>query len=210
MKSQKADHSRLRWGIMGAGWIAARFAADLRYGTTGRVSQIASRDPARASEMAGRFGASAADSYAALVASDQVDAIYVATPAQLHREHCLLALSHGKPVLCEKPLATNVADAAEMTGLARQKGVVGMVSSGLLGNPRPRSARRGGRGLSIFRRDRFSGRRKRRNGGDYLICDGRRRPSGSRYLWCIDSSRPAWVAARGVSYRVDVAQRCRS
>ncbi|MEM8579871.1 MAG: Gfo/Idh/MocA family oxidoreductase [Pseudomonadota bacterium] len=119
MKSQKADHSRLRWGIMGAGWIAARFAADLRYGTTGRVGQIASRDPARASEMAGRFDASAADSYAALAASDQVDAIYVATPAQLHREHCLLALSHGKPVLCEKPLATSAADAREIAKAAQ-------------------------------------------------------------------------------------------
>ena len=112
----------LRWGIMGAGWIAARFASDLRYSANGVLSRVASRDPARAQTFANNFGAQIAEDYASLAALDDVDAIYIATPAHLHCEHCLLALSHGKPVLCEKPLATSADEARRIAEAARDAG----------------------------------------------------------------------------------------
>ena len=114
---------RLRWGIMGAGWIANRFAADLRYGSLGRLARVASRDPGRAAALARRHGAQVAEDYEALVKAADVDAVYVATPASLHRAHCLLALAHGKPVLCEKPFATSAAEAREIADAARSAGV---------------------------------------------------------------------------------------
>jgi predicted dehydrogenase len=57
-------------------------------------------------------------SYEALVADDEVDIVYVATLASLHRDHCLLALKAGKPVLCEKPFALNAADARAIASAA--------------------------------------------------------------------------------------------
>ena len=62
-------------------------------------------------------------SYEALAADPEVDIVYVATPHVLHRENCLLALRHGKAVLCEKPFAINAAEAAEVFALARAKGL---------------------------------------------------------------------------------------
>jgi predicted dehydrogenase len=50
-----------------------------------------------------------------------VDVIYVATPNPLHREHCLLCLDAGKPVLCEKPFALNAGQAGDMVRAAREK-----------------------------------------------------------------------------------------
>ena len=114
---------RLRWGILGAGWIATRFAADLRYSDTGVFVRVASRDRARAATLADHHRAEVSDSYEALVAAPDVDAIYVATPTSLHRTHCLLALSHGKPVLCEKPFATSAAEAQEIGQAAQAAGV---------------------------------------------------------------------------------------
>ncbi len=59
-----------------------------------------------------------------LCASDEIDAVFVVSPDALHREHVLLALAHGKPVLCEKPLAMNAGEAEEMLAASRAAGVL--------------------------------------------------------------------------------------
>ncbi|ETX13174.1 hypothetical protein OCH239_12960 [Roseivivax halodurans JCM 10272] len=115
--------NRLRWGLLGAGWIAQRFAADLRFGTTGRVSCVAARHPEHARRLAERYGADAVEGAAALVSRPDVDVIYVATPAHLHMEHCLLALSRGKPVLCEKPFALDAGQARRIAETAKAEGL---------------------------------------------------------------------------------------
>jgi predicted dehydrogenase len=56
-----------------------------------------------------------------LAEDPDVDVIYVATPNPLHREHCLLCLASGKPVLCEKPFALNAVQARDMVRAAREK-----------------------------------------------------------------------------------------
>lgn len=114
---------RISWGILGAGWIASRFAADLAFGTTGRVGRIAARDPGRARTLAAQYGGEGADSYEALVQDPAIDAVYIATPASLHRDHCLMALAAGKPVLCEKPFALSAGQAREIADAAAQAGV---------------------------------------------------------------------------------------
>ncbi len=57
-----------------------------------------------------------------LCASPGIDAVFVASPDALHCEHTLLALRHGKAVLCEKPLAMNAAEAERMVAAARSAG----------------------------------------------------------------------------------------
>ena len=83
------------------------------------------RDPAKATADAARFGiprvfASAEE----LCSSAAIDAVFVVSPDALHHEHVLLALTAGKPVLCEKPLAMNAEQAAEMLAAAERAGVL--------------------------------------------------------------------------------------
>ncbi|MEY3736569.1 MAG: hypothetical protein RLZZ251_285 [Actinomycetota bacterium] len=109
-----------RWGIIGPGKIAKTFAADITTYTSQTVAAVGSRDLSRAQEFATKFGALAYGSYEEVVLAD-VDAIYVATPHQLHADNSILALRAGKPVLCEKPFAATLQQATEMVKVAREK-----------------------------------------------------------------------------------------
>ena len=114
----------VRWGVLGTGTIAAKLAADMAHAPSARLAAVASRDPARAAVFAARFGgARVHETYEALVADPEVDAVYVATPNALHRDHALLAIGAGKPVLVEKPFALDAAEAREIAEAARSAGV---------------------------------------------------------------------------------------
>ncbi len=98
----------IKWGIIGCGKIAAKFAADLALVSGGELHAVASRSLARAQSFADEHGAVLFfDSYAALVECAEIDAIYVATPHTFHQEHTLFSLHAGKHVLCEKPMGIN-------------------------------------------------------------------------------------------------------
>lgn len=123
------DAPALRWGILGAGWIAGSFAEAVTSATASTVVAVGSRsaDKARAFAEA-HLGADAAgahlhDSYEALVADPDVDVVYVATPHSHHREHALLAIAAGKHVLVEKAFTRNAAEAREVFEAARAAGV---------------------------------------------------------------------------------------
>jgi predicted dehydrogenase len=114
----------VRWGIIGAGGIAARFAADIAVLPDAEVVAVGSRGGNRADAFAEEFGiARRYPSYAELVADPQVDAVYVATPHPFHREHALLAIAAGRPVLVEKPFTMDADQAAEVVAAARSAGV---------------------------------------------------------------------------------------
>ena len=70
----------------------------------------------------------AVDDYRALVASPEVDIVYVGAPVHLHREMVLAAAAAGKHVLCEKPLALDSAEAEEMLAAVRRAGVAHVTS----------------------------------------------------------------------------------
>lgn len=113
-----------RWGILGTGWIAEQFIASVRAHTRQEIAAVGSRSQDKADAFAAGWDiATAHGSYEALVVDPGLDVIYVATPHNLHHAHVLLALSAGKHVLVEKPMALNRAQAAEMAALAREKGV---------------------------------------------------------------------------------------
>ena len=114
----------LRWGILGTGGIAALQTFDLiENGFT--VAAVGSRSQESADAFATKWSiATAHPSYEALVADENVDAIYVSTPHPFHYENALLALNAGKHVLVEKPFAMNAAQAAEVVERAAQKNLV--------------------------------------------------------------------------------------
>lgn len=118
------DAPALRWGILGTGWIAAKFTESVRAHTRQIITAVGSRDRNTAEEFAARWDIGAAyGSYEALAAADDVDVIYVATPHNLHHRHVLLAIEAGKNILVEKPMAIDHAQAAEMVAAARRNGV---------------------------------------------------------------------------------------
>ena len=115
----------VNWGILGPGHIAHRFAVGLGAAAGARLVAVGSRDARRAEAFAARYGAPQAHgSYAALAADRAVDAIYVATPHPHHAPACRLCLEADKPVLCEKPLAVNAAEAGAVAACARARGVL--------------------------------------------------------------------------------------
>jgi predicted dehydrogenase len=115
---------RLRWGVLGTGWIADRMIPDLRVlGST--VAAVGSRTQARADSYAAEWDVPVAHgSYEALVADPDVDVVYVATPHPSHAADAILALEAGKHVLVEKSFTLNAAEARSITDLARERGLV--------------------------------------------------------------------------------------
>jgi predicted dehydrogenase len=118
---------RLRAGIVGAGFMGEVHARAVR-AAGGVVAGVAASTPERSAAAAARLGAEgAAESAEALLTADDVDVVHVCTPNSLHAPVAEQALAAGKPVVCEKPLATTVDDAQRLTTSAVQAGVVATV-----------------------------------------------------------------------------------
>jgi predicted dehydrogenase len=114
----------IRWGILGCGRIAGKFASDMPWVKGAELTAVASRSIANAKKFAKKYAAKYAHgSYQELVTNPEIDVIYVATPHSHHHETTLLCLNHKKAVLCEKPFAINNRQAKEMIETARQNNV---------------------------------------------------------------------------------------
>ena len=113
-----------RWGILGLGNIARKFAADLAHVPGAVLHAVASRDLAKAQAFAAEFGAAhALGSYAELGAVPGLDIVYIATPHSEHHAHARLCLQAGRAVLCEKPFTVNAGQARELLNVAQAQGV---------------------------------------------------------------------------------------
>ena len=115
---------KIRWGILGTGWIAGQMAEALAVLPDAELIAIGSRLRGKAEafgvkyDVPLRFG-----SYEDLAASSEVDVVYVATPHSSHAHDAALALRAGKPVLCENPLTVNAAEADTLIACARSEGL---------------------------------------------------------------------------------------
>ena len=110
------NSSPISVGLIGAGGMGTRHALNLhqRVGAA-RVAAVHDADLERAKQAAAKCGSAAVyDDPFRLIHSDQVDAVIIASPDATHVEFVLECLRCRKPVLCEKPLATNAADAARV------------------------------------------------------------------------------------------------
>jgi predicted dehydrogenase len=121
------DAPPLKWGIVAPGGIANKFADAVRDFTAGTVVAVGSRDAGRAADFAEGHGIPRSyGSYADLVADDEVEAVYVASPHSGHQEHALLAINAGKHVLIEKALARNSSEVEDIFAAAQQHRVFAM------------------------------------------------------------------------------------
>jgi predicted dehydrogenase len=115
----------IRWGIAGPGFIATLFARDLVHiPDDARIVAVGTSRPGGADAFAAEFGVDRVhESYAALAADPEVQAIYIATPHAGHVEAAMTAIAAGKHVLVEKPFTLNAHEAAVLIDAARAKGV---------------------------------------------------------------------------------------
>src|SRR6267154_297183 len=112
----------IRWGIIGTGAIAKKFATALNALSDAKLVAIGSRSQKTADEFASKFNAPHAHgSYEALVSDFEVDAVYVATPHSCHKDNALSALRAGKAVLVEKPFTINSVEAECLIDFARSQ-----------------------------------------------------------------------------------------
>jgi predicted dehydrogenase len=120
-----SHHTPLRMGILGCANIAKQFTRDVADSPLVSIQAVSSRDLSKAQQFAQSFGiARAHGSYEALLADAALDAIYIPLPNSLHAQWAICAMQAGKHVLCEKPLALNLAEVTRMFEVARQHGVM--------------------------------------------------------------------------------------
>jgi predicted dehydrogenase len=114
----------VRWGVVGPGGIATRFAEGMQLVPEGEIGAVASRSIDRADHFGDRFGVPTRyGDYESLAADAEVDAVYVATPHVRHEADTVMFIEAGKAVLCEKPFAINAQQARRMVEAARANGV---------------------------------------------------------------------------------------
>ena len=102
----------IRVAVVGVGVIGTAHAVNLARSISGAtVTVVNDYDPQRAAALAEQLGARSVDTLSDVFAADDVDAVLLSSPDALHAEQLRLGLPYGKPILCEKPLATNEVDA---------------------------------------------------------------------------------------------------
>ncbi|GHO46497.1 aldo/keto reductase [Ktedonospora formicarum] len=115
---------RLNWGILGTGNIANTFARGLANSQTGTLVAVGSRNHESANTFGERWGATHSyGSYEAVLADEQVQAVYIATPHPMHAEWAIKAAEAGKHILCEKPITLNHAQAMAVIEAAHRHNV---------------------------------------------------------------------------------------
>jgi predicted dehydrogenase len=113
-----------RWGIIGPGRIARKFATSLPYSRNGKLVAVASTDANRARDFALEFDVdSYFTSYAEMLKTASLDAVYIANPHPFHFQAAVLALESKVPVLCEKPLTDSLQKTRELIEIANRNQV---------------------------------------------------------------------------------------
>ena len=132
--------SRVSWGILGNATIARKCVIGaIQKSRNGWVHALATRSPADAAEVVAKYGIKTVyDSYDDVLADPTVDAVYIPLPNHMHLPWTLKALSAGKHVLCEKPLACNAGQAREMAARAKETGLLLMEAFMYRFHPRSR------------------------------------------------------------------------
>ena len=140
------------WGMWGTGKVAWDFSHSLRQVPHAQIVGVASRQVANAQAMAKNFGSHAFPSYEEMLRDPRIEIVYIATPPHRHFDDCMLALDHGKAILCEKPFALSVCQTKRIIEKAREKNlfcmegmwmrfmplmgeVRGLIQNGAIGKP---------------------------------------------------------------------------
>ena len=112
----------IKWGIIGLGNIAHKFASDLLLVKGAQLVAVASRDANKAKQFAKKYSsANSYSSYEELVNDSNVDVVYIATPHIFHFENTMMCLKANKSVLCEKAFGMNSSEVRTMIAEASNR-----------------------------------------------------------------------------------------
>lgn len=116
----------LRFGIIGTNWITERFIQAAEETEQFALTAVYSRTEEKGKAFAAKYNSNPEvfTDLEKMVSSDQVDAVYIASPNSYHAEQAILCMSHGKHVLCEKPFASNVEETQRMIRAAKENDVL--------------------------------------------------------------------------------------
>jgi D-xylose 1-dehydrogenase (NADP+, D-xylono-1,5-lactone-forming) len=129
----------VRWGFLGAGWIARRALAPAVHAADGAaLVAVAARDASRARQL-GPSG-QAYEAYERLLEDPAVEVVYICLSNEAHLPWTLQALAAGKHVLCEKPLGLTAAEVQQMSAGAEQAGLLVVEATFSRWHPRTRRA----------------------------------------------------------------------
>ncbi len=135
--------SPLRWGLIGASWIAEDWVLPALRESGAEAVAVSSRDLGRARGYAARNRIAAAyGSFHGLLANPAVEAVYVSSTNELHHPQVIAAAAAGKHVLCEKPIARTLEEGREMVDACAGAGVVLAVDHHMRNGPTLRAMRR--------------------------------------------------------------------
>ncbi|TVM18297.1 hypothetical protein DPQ33_05965 [Oceanidesulfovibrio indonesiensis] len=121
-----AGDAKVRWGIVGtSGFARHTFGPAIVGSRRGELYGCVGSDISRARDFAARLGAVKVHQSVDDMAEDpEIEAVWIASPNHMHKEHALAMLSEGKHVLCEKPMAVTPEDCEEMVDAAEDNGVL--------------------------------------------------------------------------------------
>jgi predicted dehydrogenase len=114
----------IKFGIIGAGGIAVKFANAVKFVDGAELIAVSSKSLERAKVFSEKFSLSCYyDSYEEMLKNPEIDAVYIATTNNFHYENCMLCLDYNKPIVCEKPLAISKQQATEIFAKANLKNI---------------------------------------------------------------------------------------
>ena len=113
----------VRWGIVGFGWVAQDYMAPA-IAEAGEILVAVADPDAAARAAAEALGVRAYGDGDTLISDPEIEAVYVATPNHLHAGPVMRAAAAGKAVLCEKPMAADLAEAERMSGVCMEAGIL--------------------------------------------------------------------------------------
>lgn len=115
----------IRFATIGTNWITEAFIEAAKKVEDFALAAVYSRTDEKAKQFAAKTGAKRTfTNLEELAKSNDIDAVYIASPNSLHAEQAILLMNHGKHVLCEKPMASNTKEVKAMIDAARRNGVV--------------------------------------------------------------------------------------
>lgn len=126
--AQESPEGRIGWCIVGLGRISMEhFMPGIKQGKKGRIVALVSGHRDKAEKQAAMYGVPSNaiysyENYDAIRDNKEIDAVYIALPNSMHAEYTIRAAKAGKHVLCEKPMATSVADSKAMIEACKSAG----------------------------------------------------------------------------------------
>jgi predicted dehydrogenase len=129
---ERADGRKVRYAVVGAGWIAQEdFMPGVAKTGNSVMTALVTGDARKGRELSEKYGIDHVcgyDGFDALLTSGKIDAIYLATPNTMHRDFTIRALTAGIHVLCEKPMAPTIEDCRAMIDAGRKSGAKLMIA----------------------------------------------------------------------------------